>query len=73
MDKIARAKAHGDDHVEVSKDVIDFYNKGGLGGAEFFYYQGIMVCEPGKYEKIKARHNLQIGQILHGDPAVLGR
>ena len=66
MDRIAVAKATGDEWIETTPEIVHHYNRAGLGGAEFFIYSGIKVCEHGKLEGILAKESTQIGQTLHG-------
>lgn len=58
----------GSEWVETSKEIIDHYNKGGLGPhAEYFIFQGVKVTEFGKSERLKEEMSRQLGQVLYGD------
>ena len=56
MDKIAFAKNNGDEWIETTPEIIKHYNREGLGGAEYFIYSGVKVCEKGKLESILKDH-----------------
>jgi hypothetical protein len=66
MASIAAAKAVGEDWVETSADVIQRMMPQGLGGAKFFIYQGIKVCEYGQKEAVEADMDRPVGERLHG-------
>lgn len=66
MDKIARAKADGIEYIETSPEMIQFYNRNGLNGSEYFIYSGIKVFPEGKAEAILNKEAEQIGQRIHG-------
>lgn len=64
--KISKATLDGEEWVETSPQIIDYYNKRGLGKAEYFIYQGIKVCEYGKSERLDKEMGRQLGEILYG-------
>lgn len=66
MDKIHQATIEGGEWVETSPEIIKHYNRGGLGKAEYFVFQGIKVCEQGKREALEEKLGKQIGQELYG-------
>lgn len=66
MDKIAIAKGNGDEWVETTPEIIHHYNRRGLGGAKYFLYDGIKVCEFGQSEKIEAEMHEPMGQRIFG-------
>lgn len=67
FDKIHRATIEGQEWVETTKEIIDHYNKQGLGRSEYFIFQGIKVTEYGKSERIQKELSKQLGQVLYGD------
>lgn len=66
LDKIHQAKMAGDEWVETTPEIIQFYNRKGLNGAKFFIYDGIKVCERGKIEEIEDEMNTPLSEKLHG-------
>jgi hypothetical protein len=66
MSKIATAKAVGDEWVETTPEIIKTIQPRGLGGAKFFCYQGVKVCEIGKIEEIE--HECSIPQHIRMHP-----
>lgn len=57
----------GQEWIETSKEIVDYLNKGGLGKAEYFHYQGVKVTEFGKSERLKEELSRPLGQLLYGD------
>lgn len=49
---IAAAKHTHEEWVEAPKDIIDYYNRNGLGGARYFIYKGVKVCESGQLDSV---------------------
>ena len=68
--KIANAKHLGNEWVETSKEIVDYYNPKGLNGAKYFIYDGIKVTEHGKSEEIEEENNQSIGQKIHGSEEI---
>lgn len=66
LDKIAVAQANNEEWVETSPEIIKHFNRNGLGGSEYFVYQGIKVCEYGQSEKIEKDMDTPIGNKLFG-------
>ena len=66
MDKIARAKQEGNEFIETTPEMIQFYNRGGLNGAQYFIYNGIKVFPTGMAEKILNKEGEQMGRRIHG-------
>lgn len=52
--------------MEASPEIIQYYNKKGLNGAEHFIYAGISVFPLGRTEEIKAKENEDLSKRLHG-------
>ena len=52
MSKIMTAKGLGQEWIETSPEIIKTVMPRGLGGARYFIYQGIKVCEYGQTESI---------------------
>lgn len=65
MSKIATAKAMGDEWVETTPEIMKTIMPRGLGGARFFCYQGVKVCEFGKIEEIEEECNLPMHKRMH--------
>lgn len=66
--KIHRATIEGQEWIETSKEIIDHFNKGGLGPhAEYFIFQSVKVTEFGKSQRLKEELERPLGQILYGD------
>lgn len=66
LDKIAVAQMNSDEWVEVSPEIIAHYNRKGLGGAKYFIFQGIKVCENGTLDEILNSESTQRDQITFG-------
>lgn len=66
FDKIHRATIEGHEWVETSPEIINHYNKSGLGHSEYFIYQNVKVCEYGKSEELQKGLSRQLGEILYG-------
>ena len=66
QDKIAVAQSAGEEWVETTPEIIAHYNRKGLGGAKFFVFQGIKVCETGKREAIEKEMDEPLSARLHG-------
>lgn len=66
LDQIMLAKTEKREWVETSKEIIDHYNRGGLGGAKFFVFHGVKVCEKGHLAEIVAELNQPLAVKLHG-------
>ncbi len=75
MDKIALAKANGDESIETTPEIISHYNRGGLNGAKFFIYSGIKVFPVGEQESIEAEMDEPVANKIHGkdELQVMGR
>lgn len=65
--KMAAAEDDSQPWVETTPEVIKYYNRKGLGGAEYYMHEGVRVCEYGKKEAILAREKESMDQRLHGD------
>lgn len=50
--KIDDAMLQGNEWVETSDDIINYYNKAGLKGQEYFIFRGIKVTQFGKSEDL---------------------
>lgn len=77
LSKVAVAQASGEEWVETSPEIINYINRKGLGGSEYFTYgnPGVKVCEYGKSEAIEKKESEQIGHRTFGkeEGTVLGR
>lgn len=67
FDKIHHATIHEEVWVETSDEIINHYNKKGLGKAGYFHFQNIKVCAYGQSEKIQKCLDRQLGDILYGE------
>lgn len=70
-DKIDNAKIVGDEYVETSEEIIKYFNPRGLNGADYFFYQGIKVCLPGKIEEIQARESRDLQDEVFGKVGII--
>lgn len=66
FDKIHKATMENQEWVETSEEIINHYNKGGLGRSEYFIFQNIKVCAYGKSERLQKELARQMGEILYG-------
>lgn len=66
LDRIALAQSSQEEWVEVPLEIINHYNRKGMGGAKYFIYQGIKVCEEGKLDEILAEESMQHDQKVFG-------
>jgi hypothetical protein len=72
MDAVMEAKLTGQEWIEVSPKIIQYYNKNGLGSAKYFIFQGIKVCNYGESEKIQAEMEMSWEDKL-GETSKLGK
>lgn len=63
---IAVAKHNRQTEIEAPQEIIDHLNPGGLGGAKYFHYHGIMVFPPGAGIEIKKEMAITQDEKLHG-------
>jgi hypothetical protein len=70
-DKIDMAKITGEEWVETSKEIIDYFNPRGLGGNDYFIYQGVRVCEPGKREGVEKREAEDLQDAVFGKIGII--
>lgn len=71
MNKIALAKRQlkdgtGDGWIETTEDLIKYFNPNGLGGAQYYIHDGIMICKYGDKEKCINNMELSAHERLHG-------
>lgn len=52
--------------VETTPEVIAKLNRNGLGGAKYFIYKGVKVCEYGKVEEIIAEEDTPVSDRVMG-------
>lgn len=52
--------------VETTPEIIDHFNKQGLGGARYFVYKGIKVCAEGELEPIQEYLAKTMEERVHG-------
>jgi hypothetical protein len=52
--------------IEACDRIIKHFNRRGLGGAEYFIYQGVKVFPIGKTEEILERESISADQKMHG-------
>ena len=73
--KISRAQIAGNEWVETTPEVINYFLRSGLGADKYFLYKGIKVCEFGNKESAEAEMTIQMGRKLHGpeEGVLLGR
>lgn len=71
--KVASAKARAQAEktkvapwVETTPEIIAHFNPRGLGGAKYFTYDGVIVCERGQREAIQAELAKTLAEKLHG-------
>lgn len=70
--RVHRAKISGDEWVETSDEIINYYNKSGMGKSQtgkdnlYFLYKGVKVCVFGMADKAEAQMSEQGGRIVHG-------
>lgn len=65
--RIDAALLEGTDWVETSPAIIKYFNRSGIGKAEFFIYKNIKVCEQGQSERLQKGLDRPLGQILYGE------
>lgn len=63
---IAFAKMNKEEWVEAPPEVIKYFNRAGLNGAEHFIFEGIMVCAIGTKDGVIQRMNEDIGKRTFG-------
>lgn len=63
---VAHALHEGEEWVETTPEIVKYFNRNGLKGADYFIYKGIKVCEYGKREAIVDHENEQMDYRLHG-------
>ena len=66
MDKISQAQLGDEEWVETSPEIMAHYNRKGMGGQEYFIFQGIKVCEYGKRQSLEDKLNEDMAIRLHG-------
>lgn len=71
LEKIAQAKALGNDWVETTPQIIKLLQPRGLGTVHgrpvrHFSYQGILVCEQGQLESVQDEMNRSLNDEKHG-------
>jgi hypothetical protein len=78
--RIATAQLDGKDtgeiqSIEASEKIIKHFNRKGLGGSEYFIYQGVKVYPLGKTEEIEERESISADERMHGTSGgtVVGR
>lgn len=64
--RIEEAKQTGEEWIETSPEIIQFYNRRGLNGGKYFIFQGIKVCEHGMKDKIVEEENTPISMRVFG-------
>ncbi len=57
---------NGDEFVETTSEIINYFNRSGLNGKLYYIHEGIKVCEHGMIDKIMAKEALSMDQVLHG-------
>lgn len=62
---------NGDGWIETTPEIIKYYNRSGLGPANYFLFEGIKVCEYGKKAECIRNENIPLAVRLHG-AAVVG-
>ena len=67
FDKIHKATIEGQEWVETTDEILNHYNKGGLGKSGYFIFQNIKVCGYGKSADIQKQEARQLGEILYGE------
>lgn len=73
-EQLNEAKANHDTWLEVSEEVMKYYNPRGLGGNDYFVLEGVKITTPGNAEKIEAREAMSIDMIdFKGAARVDGR
>lgn len=70
--RIDSAKMAGERWVETSPEIIRYFNPRGLGGAKYFTYSGILVCEFGKIEEAENQMDNETGRALFSRPRTSG-
>lgn len=68
LDKIAVAKSLGEQFIETTQEVINHYNRRGMGGSKYFHYEGIRVYPIGMATEIEESFGDVIEHRLHGAP-----
>jgi len=66
ISQIAVCKSQGMEELESSNEIIKYYNRGGLGDAKYFIFEGIKVYPLGQMETIKKEAEEQMSVRLHG-------
>jgi hypothetical protein len=69
--RIATAQLDGKDTgevptIEASEKIIKHFNRKGLGGSDYFIYQGVKVYPLGKTEEIEERESVSADEKMHG-------
>ena len=65
IQKVAEAKAAGEEWVETSPENIRLLQPKGLNGKKYFCWQGIKICEPGKIDEIEAEESQTAHDRMH--------
>lgn len=71
LTKVAQAKREKEAGIETAQNIIDKFNRNGVGPSGYFIYEGIKCYPIGRREEIEAKESMQIGQILHGPKEAL--
>lgn len=65
--KLDYAKMEGDEWVETTPEIINYFNRNGLGDAGYYIHEGIKVCLIGTRDKIIEKESQQMDRRLHGE------
>ena len=66
LSKIAVAKREGIPYVETSIDVVNHYNRNGLGDSKYFYFDGIRVYPHGTKEIVESEERMSTNDRTFG-------
>jgi len=63
------ASAAKQEWIETSKEVIDYFNPNGLGGKDYFIFNGVKVRETGSSPKVLADQHMDLTAQAYGKDA----
>lgn len=67
IEKHSIALANGDEWCETTPEIIKLLQPRGMGGAKYFCYKGVKVCEYGKIDEIEAQESKTVHDRMHPD------
>lgn len=66
LNQIAMAQYNKVEWVETTPEVINHFNRNGVGKVGYFIFNGIKVCEVGKLQTILGEESIPLSERIHG-------